>query len=55
VCILGGVEVLTRGWWIYYTAPFVGATIAALVGKCIFQILDEPEPLKQDEQDIECA
>ena len=42
VCIMAGVNVF-RGWWIYYTAPFVGATSAALVGKYIFQILDEPE------------
>ena len=55
VCLLAGVEVLTRGWWIYYTAPFVGATIAALVGKYIFQILEEQEPSKQEEQDVECA
>ena len=54
VCLLAGVEVLTRGWWIYYTAPFVGASLAALVGMYIFQILDEQEPSKSDEQDIEC-
>jgi MIP family channel proteins len=55
VCILAGVEVLTRGWWIYYTAPFVGATVAALVGKYIFQILDEHQPAEENAQDIECA
>jgi MIP family channel proteins len=55
VCLLAGIEVLTRGWWIYYTAPFVGATVAALVGKYIFQILDEHEPLRENKHDIECA
>lgn len=55
VCLLAGVEVLTSGWWIYYTAPFVGATLAAWVGKYIFQVLDEQEPSKQDERDVEYA
>ena len=65
VCLLAGVDELTRGWWIFYTAPFVGATFATLVGKYIFQVLlDEQVPLKQQvpskmdetiEQDVECA
>lgn len=32
---MGGI-VWARGWWVFYTAPFVGSTVAALTYKFIF-------------------
>ncbi|CAJ1932877.1 unnamed protein product [Cylindrotheca closterium] len=43
---IGGVNPWTKGWWIYYVAPFVGAAIAAMTYKIIFAE-EEEEQVKE--------
>jgi len=48
VSIFAGVEVGVDGWWVYYTAPFVGGGLAALTYKFIFACdggAEEEKPL----------
>mmetsp|Transcript_20207 Transcript_20207/g.35579 ORF Transcript_20207/g.35579 Transcript_20207/m.35579 type:complete len:301 (-) Transcript_20207:146-1048(-) len=40
------------GWWIYYTAPFVGGAFAAIIYKFIFEV---PEEDDSDQPDVEQA
>jgi glycerol uptake facilitator-like aquaporin len=48
VSAMAGEKVGYTGWWIYYTAPFVGAGVAALMTSMIFG-LDEEE---EDEEEV---
>jgi MIP family channel proteins len=43
ISIMAGEEVGARGWWIFYTAPFVGAGLAAMVCKYVFGVMKEEE------------
>lgn len=50
---MGGVNMWSRGWWIYYVAPFVGAALAAGTYKLLFEDDEEAEeenPKKTDSQ-----
>lgn len=47
VVILAGEKVGYAGWWVYYTAPFVGGGLAALAYKFIFADL-ESETVVED-------
>lgn len=38
VVIMSGKKVSYDGWWVFYTAPFVGAAAAAMVCKYIFNV-----------------
>lgn len=38
VIIFAGEKAGTEGWWVYYTAPFVGAAVAVGVCKVIFDV-----------------
>ncbi|KAL3905577.1 MAG: hypothetical protein SGARI_004392 [Bacillariaceae sp.] len=40
-----------EGWWVYYTAPFIGGPLAALIQKYIFTLPDEEdsEPKQLDD------
>jgi len=46
---IGGLSsvVWIRGWWVYYTAPFVGAALAAATYKFVFE--DEEEAAEEKE------
>jgi len=41
VSIMAGEKVGVEGWWVYYTAPFVGGALAALCYKFIFAESEE--------------
>mmetsp|Transcript_20577 Transcript_20577/g.34102 ORF Transcript_20577/g.34102 Transcript_20577/m.34102 type:complete len:128 (-) Transcript_20577:563-946(-) len=41
VDIIDGVKVGKRGWWVYYTAPYVGALFAAMMFKTLYQLAPE--------------
>lgn len=43
VAAAAGGDLSTHGIWTYYTAPFVGAGVAALVSQFIFGVTDEEE------------
>lgn len=43
VIILAGEKTGIEGWWVYYTAPFVGAILAVLVCKYVFALSFEDE------------
>jgi glycerol uptake facilitator-like aquaporin len=49
VIIFAGEKAGEPGWWIYYTAPFVGSLFAVGVTKYIFGIFDD-ESVKSDEE-----
>lgn len=43
VIIMAGEKVGVEGWWVYYTAPFVGAVFAVLVCKYVFALSFDEE------------
>lgn len=43
VVIMAGEKIGFEGWWIYYTAPFVGAVAAAFVCKYVFEVLTDDD------------
>eukprot|EP00339_Tiarina_fusa_P006797 CAMPEP_0117047178 /NCGR_PEP_ID=MMETSP0472-20121206/32611_1 /TAXON_ID=693140 ORGANISM="Tiarina fusus, Strain LIS" /NCGR_SAMPLE_ID=MMETSP0472 /ASSEMBLY_ACC=CAM_ASM_000603 /LENGTH=277 /DNA_ID=CAMNT_0004759793 /DNA_START=42 /DNA_END=875 /DNA_ORIENTATION=+ len=47
VVVMAGEKIGLAGWWVYYTAPFVGGGLAALCYKFIFC---EPEEATEEEQ-----
>ena len=54
VSIMAGETIGVRGWWVYYTAPFVGSAVAAMLCKYIFGVTNEA--IDEDtEKDIEAA
>jgi aquaporin PIP len=64
ISIMAGEQAGVRGWWIYYTAPFVGATLAAMVCKYVFGVMKEEEEgtdeekvaiVSDDDNDLESA
>lgn len=48
VAAMAGADVGARGWWVYYTAPFVGAIAAAFLASTIFG-LDEGDEEEAEE------
>lgn len=46
----GGLNTWTKGWWIYYVAPFVGAGLAALTYKYAFA--EEEEEDDKEKKDL---
>ena len=40
---IGGMDKWVRGWWVFYTAPFVGSAIATAVYKYIFSVTATPD------------
>eukprot|EP00531_Pseudo-nitzschia_arenysensis_P004849 CAMPEP_0116129098 /NCGR_PEP_ID=MMETSP0329-20121206/7749_1 /TAXON_ID=697910 /ORGANISM="Pseudo-nitzschia arenysensis, Strain B593" /LENGTH=283 /DNA_ID=CAMNT_0003623355 /DNA_START=19 /DNA_END=870 /DNA_ORIENTATION=+ len=50
---IGGVAglVWVRGWWVYYTAPFVGALFAAFTYKFVFEPKEEVEEAPAAEEE----
>merc|ERR1712232_924741 len=46
-----------RGWWVYYTAPFVGSALAALTYMFIFDESEEEEEEEEEEpvKEVEAA
>jgi MIP family channel proteins len=40
VSIMAGEKVGVEGWWIFYTAPFLGAALAAIVCKHVFGVMN---------------
>ena len=43
---IGGLEVWGRGWWIFFTAPFLGSWLAVITYQFIFFVpTDESEKL----------
>lgn len=52
----GAAKVWVRGWWVYYTAPFVGSLLATATYKFIFEEPDEIAVAKKDDdRDVENA
>ncbi|KAL3937032.1 MAG: hypothetical protein SGBAC_007772 [Bacillariaceae sp.] len=45
----GGLNTWTKGWWIYYVAPFVGAGLAALTYKYAFAAEEEEDDKEKEE------
>lgn len=43
-----------RGWWVFYTAPFVGSGFAAATYKFLFEEKDEVAACKKDD-DLEAG
>jgi aquaporin PIP len=41
--IISGTKIGFEGWWIYYTAPFVGAAFAAFLAKTVFGLDDDAD------------
>lgn len=41
------------GWWIYYTAPFIGAGLAAFTCKFFFGVLTEGEGIFGEDPAVE--
>lgn len=54
---IGGLASLawSRGWWVFYTAPFVGSLLATATYKFIFEETDEAAEAKKDEDAAEAA
>lgn len=48
VMLTGGKAGL-EGWWVFYTAPFLGSGAAVLVCKYIFEVFDEDAAAKKDD------
>jgi glycerol uptake facilitator-like aquaporin len=48
VVIMTGNKAGFEGWWVYYTAPFVGSGVAVLVCKYIFGAFDDKEEETED-------
>jgi len=44
-----GSEVWVRGWWVFYTAPFVGSLLATATYKFIFEETDDEALAKKDD------
>lgn len=40
---IGGMDKWVRGWWVFYTAPFVGSAIATAAYKYIFSVTATPD------------
>lgn len=56
VIIMAGEKAGTEGWWVYYTAPFVGAAVAVLACKILFDVqFSEEEEAKKPESPDEDA
>lgn len=51
---IGGVAGLVwiRGWWVYYTAPFVGAVLAAFTYKLVFEEKEVVEEAPKEEGEV---
>lgn len=45
VSAAAGVDIAVRGWWVFYTAPFVGSAAATLVGMYLGTKEVEEEPM----------
>jgi aquaporin PIP len=50
ISIMAGETVGVRGWWIFYTAPFLGAALAAIVCKYVFGVMQEEEQGTEEEK-----
>ena len=50
ISIMAGETVGIRGWWIFYTAPFCGAALAAMVCKYVFGVMQEEEQGTDEEK-----
>jgi MIP family channel proteins len=50
ISIMAGETVGLRGWWIFYTAPFVGAGLAAMVCKYVFGVMKAEEQGTDEEK-----
>mmetsp|Transcript_2352 Transcript_2352/g.4091 ORF Transcript_2352/g.4091 Transcript_2352/m.4091 type:complete len:355 (-) Transcript_2352:95-1159(-) len=51
---MAGVNKWTRGWWVYYTAPFVGSWFATLTYQFIFRIeLEDGDGLRVTDDEVE--
>jgi hypothetical protein len=48
----GGLNTWTKGWWIYYVAPFVGAGLAALTYKYAFAEEEEEDDKEKEKEDL---
>jgi len=55
VDLIAGVDPSFRGWWCYYTAPFVGALLAAISYKFIFEAPVEAEESQDKKEDPAAA
>jgi MIP family channel proteins len=52
ISIMAGEKVGIRGWWIFYTAPFLGAALAAMVCKYVFGVMKEEEEQGTNEEKV---
>jgi len=52
VVIMAGEKIGYKGWWIYYTAPFVGAGVAALICKYLFGVLGDGDGVLGDSEPV---
>lgn len=50
VDLMAGEKVGHDGWWVYYTAPFLGAGIAALTTKYLFGVLADETPAESPKE-----
>jgi len=46
---IGGLNYWVRGWWVFYTAPFVGSMLAAATYRFIFCEKDDGSAAKKDD------
>jgi aquaporin PIP len=51
VVIMAGAKVGYDGWWIFYTAPFVGSAVATLICKYVFGVYGDEEDEVDDPAD----
>jgi len=47
-----GVNTWSTGWWIFYSAPFVGAGLAAMTYKCAFAECDDEEGEEKETENL---
>jgi glycerol uptake facilitator-like aquaporin len=55
VVIMSGQKVGFEGWWIFYTAPFLGSAVAALICKYLFGVFQEGNNGSNEYQAAEVA
>jgi MIP family channel proteins len=51
VVILAGEHIGYAGWWVYYTAPFVGGAAASLLFKFVFSATQEDEAAEEPQKE----
>ena len=50
ISIMAGEMIGVRGWWIFYTAPFLHAALADMVCKYVFGVMKEEDKGTDEEK-----